>query len=158
MKVQLLINGRPSNGYMNIDVLANPQDQDRISGDIVNLDSLVDNNECEQLLAINVIDFIPLQIRQQVLTNWMGKIAHGGLLILSAMDLKEVARVIDNGQLSDVVGINQTVFGLGTNLWTIRKSYVSAEQTMQMILSTEQFYIESIKYEGLYYYITAKRK
>lgn len=158
MKTNLLIGGKPLNGYLNIDVLAQPNHQDRVAGDITNLDAVVDNNECQELLAIDVIDFVPLQIRQQTLQNWSNKIAHGGIITVSAVDLVELARLISSGQLADVVEINKSIFGIANNVWQIRKSYIPLQDTVQMLVQSGQFEIQSVHFKNFNYYITARRK
>lgn len=158
MKLNILINGKPLNGYLNVDVLAQPNDQTKINADISNLDAVVDHNECAEVLAIGVLDFVPLPLRSKVLNNWLAKVSHGGTITLSGIDLNEFSRLVHNGQLNDVVQINQTLFGLCRTAWEIRKSYVPLDQTIQMIVQTGQFDIQAVKYDGIYYYVTARRK
>ena len=57
----------PLNGYMNIDPVGNPQNQNVISAPIDQLDSLLDHNSVSFLLAIDVLDYFPLQVKNQIL-------------------------------------------------------------------------------------------
>lgn len=158
MKVQLTLGQPALNGYMCLDPLTSPNQTDKIQCDPTNVDPIVDHNEASELLVLDVIDYVPLFLREKVLTHWMSKVAHNGILILSATDMSELSRLIYNGQFSDAVSTNHALFGSGQNLWTIKKSFIPCQNTMGTIVSTGQFNIEHVKYEGFKYYITARRK
>ena len=160
MKVNLLIgNSSPVlNGYLNIDCCGNPQSSDRIVGQIENLEALVDANECEELIALQVLDHMPIQIRAKVLQHYLTRIAHGGLLIISSIDLMEVSRLIYNGSIADILEMNKLVYGIGNNPWSWKKSFIPLQDTIGLIMNGGQFVIESIKYDGVFYVIKSRRK
>lgn len=158
MKVQLTL-GKPSlNGYMVLDPLANPNQNDRIQADPTNLDAFVDANECSEFLSLEILDHVPIFIRPKVLNHWLTKISHGGTITISATDMNELSRLIQNGQLNDIVSINNALYSTGQNVWLVKKSYVPLQQTIEMIMSTGQFNIEHVKFEGFQYFVTARRK
>ena len=156
-----MIDGRvPAlNGYLNIcQGPATTNDQERVYAELQNIDNMVDHNECTDVLALDVIDYLPLGLRHNVINHWCTKVAHGGTITLSGLNLQEVTRLIFNGKISDVAEINRIVYGNISNVWTIRKSFTPPEDTAGMIMSTGQFDIVAQRFDGVFYVITAKRK
>lgn len=95
MKLNLLINnsGDVRNGYLNIDPSANPEDPyGRVRCDLDNLDPLVDANEATEVVALDILDYYATTDVDRVLNHWLSKLAHGGTLTVSVVDLREVSR------------------------------------------------------------------
>lgn len=157
MKLNLLIGGAALNGYLNADQVFNGQ-SDRVQAELQDLDPIVDHNECEEVLALDILDFMPLSMRQKTLHGWMTKVAHGGTITLSCLDLNEFTRQVYNGNLHDTYQVNQILFGPVTHTWSIRKSICTLSDTVQMIMSTGQFDVVSQRFSGVHYIVTAKRK
>jgi hypothetical protein len=153
-KLQLLLGGKPLNGYLALDPTAQPNDSSRVLADLTKLDQYVDNNECEEVLALDIIDYFPLQARQPLIIHWLTKVAHGGTFVLSSLDLHEYARLLHNGSFQDVVQYNQLLFGG----FVQRKSTIPLDDTVKIIQSTGQMVIEEIKYNNVFYIVKAKRK
>lgn len=133
MKVQLGVRINPLNGFLNLDLAAQPNEQDRVHADIYKLDSLLDNNECDQVILNDSLDYLPFgQARQTALQHVMTKIAHGGQLIIMGTDIREACRLGHLGQLNDQQ-LNHIVYGMG------KKSFVSLEENVNVVLSGGQF-------------------
>ena len=161
MKANLLLgSGTALNGYLNVDALTQPNQTDRVLGDLGNLSSLIDTNELSELLAIDIINFYPLQMIQQLIGHWSSLVEHGGAITISGLDLHEAARIISLGTLTDILKINQLIYGTVTNTWTIRKSFVPLQDIISMIIGNGQFDITQVKYsgDGLFFFVSAKRK
>lgn len=161
MKVNLTIGGQSINGFMNLDQVAQPNQSDRQLADLAKLDDIIDHNEVdEELLALDVINFFPLQMVPQVVNHWCCKIAHGGLITISSLDLQEAARTISLGTISDTLQINRLLYGNVTNTWTIRKSFVGLQDVITIVTQTGQFDVGQIKFspDGLFFVVTFRRK
>ncbi len=160
MKVNILIGdkNKPLNGYTNINQTASPNDTEQIPCELNALDGIISHNECEEVLALQVLDHFPLQMRQPTLVHWLCKLKHGGKITISATDPYEMARLIHVGEIENPVQFNELVYGQIKNVWDIKKSVLPLQDTIGMIMQTGQFNIESVKYEGPYYYIVARRK
>jgi hypothetical protein len=157
LKVNLTIAGQALNGYLNIDPLANPKDEDKIATDISNIDSFVDHNSAELLLALDVLDFFPLQVRQSVLINYMCKIAHGGSLIVGGLDIREIGRALFYQNLDLRREANLHLFGPCDHVMRSKKSLITMDDTVEMIMNPGQFEIQSKKFDGMHYLVEAKR-
>jgi hypothetical protein len=158
LKLNISLGQPPLNGYWNIDPLAPEGSDKHVRADPNCLDGIVDNNECEEVLAQYTLDFIPLQARFQVLTHWMSKVAHGGMLILTCLNINELARLIHLGQIADSQSITANVFGPCTNIWLIRKSVTTVDDTIGMIRQGGQFDVEKVVFDGLMFTVVARRK
>lgn len=123
MKVNLLIDDpsgvRP--GYVNVDPLAPSGDPHRVQCDPTDVDRVCVAGECEELLALGVLDYVPLADAGRVLDHWVSRLAHGGEIALSAVDLLEVSRAVCNRVLS-VGDANLLLHGGQRKQWEFRKS------------------------------------
>ena len=143
------------NGYLNLDLAAQPNENDRIHADIYKLDNLLDHNECDEIILNDSLDYLPYgQARQTALQHIMTKLAHGGKLIIMGSDIYEVCRLGHLGQL-DVQALNSIVYGIG------KKSFVRPMDNVQMVLSSGQFESEEVKYNSnvpFQYTVVMRRK
>ena len=141
-------------GYLNLDCSPDPNNKQAIAVDPFKLDDVLDNNELEEFLVNDTLDFLPLQARATALNHWMTKIAHGGKLIIMGSDIYEVCRLGHLGQL-DVQALNSIVYGIG------KKSFVRPMDNVQMVLSSGQFESEEVKYNSnvpFQYTVVMRRK
>src|SRR5690348_14687224 len=56
------------------------------------LDGICDNGEVDEIIAIDCVDYIDSNLASDVVANWIGKLAHGGKLIVGGTDLYEISR------------------------------------------------------------------
>ena len=157
LKVNLKISGPNINNFLNIDPLSNPNDPNCVAANFDNIDALVDHNSCSQLLALDVLDYLPLQMRAQVLNNWACKISHGGTIIVGGLDIREAARAIYYQNLDILREGNLMLFGPADHIMRLKKSLVTIDDTVNMIMQTNQFSIISKKFDGLNYLVEARR-
>lgn len=122
MKINLLLaDNSPRSGFINLDPLAPPDDPLRKQGDFGNLDEYVDDAECDELIATDVIDFIaPTQVLY-VINHWKSKIRHGGTLVIGGLDLRRVAIELINHRLS-MTEANLIIHGTQESPWQSRRS------------------------------------
>jgi hypothetical protein len=151
MKLNLTVGGFPLNGYLNIDPLSKENQHG-----IDNIDDLVDNNECEEVLAYGVIDIFPLDVKRDKLAHWASKVEHHGFFIFSGTDLGKISRLIVDG-LIDSRNSNVGLYGNPANPWTTKRSLWTVEEAKQAVLSMSQFNIASIEFSGIEYVIKAQR-
>lgn len=91
MKINLTYGGSSpiENDHLNLDPLADGSDS-RIQAHPNMLDAHVDRAGCEQLLARDVIDFFDPSLVDNLITHWVSKLRHGGMLVVGGIDLLEV--------------------------------------------------------------------
>lgn len=157
MKLNLTINGVPLNGYLNIDPLAQPNDQSKVQHPLDNLDDLVDNNECDEVLAYGIIDVFPIEVKKDKLAYWASKVEHKGVFVFSGTDLRKASKIIADESM-DTRNSNALLYGNpAANPWTTKRSLWTLDEARSAIVSTQQFNIYSIEYSGIDYIIKAKR-
>jgi hypothetical protein len=121
MKINLLLNNNAlCSGYLNIDPFATTG-QEKVWGQFNNLDDHVEAEECEEIRAINIIDYYPRLELLNFLPHWIGKLRHGGVLTLGFVEPTEVAKAIVNGALS-LEEINALLHGNDAGDWQTIKS------------------------------------
>ena len=124
MKVNLLLDNPHDvrSGYLNLDPFApEPDSHGRIRCEIVNLNKLVDAGEAEEIVAHDIIGYFPPKQIDEILDNWLSKLAHKGTLTLSAVDFREVSHKT-LGNIITIDQINSLVYGDQRQPWEFRKS------------------------------------
>ncbi len=146
MKINLLIDnpGDYKNGYNNIDPFAPETNGDlRLKSDISNLDSLVDDGEANEILALEILEYFPGNVIDDILQNWLKKLAHGGILTISGVDFTEIARGFLSSNLS-LEDVNELLLGKQEKSWQTKKSVFTLLKLVEV-------------FEGLGYKILKKR-
>lgn len=136
-KVNLLLDnpGGVRNGYLNIDPHAPERSPDgRIRAKIEDLSHTLDFNECEELVAHDILDYFGMEEADQVLNHWLSRLAHQGTLSLSVVDLREVARDLLANAL-DIADINELLYGRQTQPWQLKKCVFTLPILVNMLQS-----------------------
>lgn len=134
MKVNLLLNSDSvRSGFLNVDPMADPGHPDKTIGDITNLDDLVDDAEADEIIALDVIDYVPAPALERVLTNWISKVRHGGTIAIGGVDIMAVARGLVRQEIS-LTQANVLLYGQQSAPWEYRKATID----MQTVISTLQ--------------------
>ena len=87
MKINISVNGKPKNGYINIDPSVNKQ-WDKIK----NLDHVADDSECNEIIAEDMIDFLSSKELKPTVEHWVTKLRHKGKIIIGGTDIYEVCK------------------------------------------------------------------
>lgn len=156
MKVNLLINSNAiRNGFLNIDPFAHGA-EGKTAGDLSNLDSLVDDAECDQLVADDILDYLPMDVRDAALDNWIKKIRHGGTLSIGGVDIREAASayLLHYIDLKQVTGL---IYGQQRLPCEYRKSTMTLQHVIKALNDRGMDIITKKKYNVCYYTVTARR-
>lgn len=92
-------------GYKNIDPFPTIQNQqqtfstDKETGQVDNLDYVCEDGQAQDVVALDVIDYININIKNQTLDNWVKKLAHGATITIGGIDLYEVSKAITRCEL-----------------------------------------------------------
>lgn len=97
--------------HLNINPFAEEEKQDVIvRDDIKNLDKYADDAELMELVASDVLDYIPITECEEVMYNWFKKIRIGGTIIIGGTDLLEVCKSLSQYRL-DITEANKLIHG-----------------------------------------------
>lgn len=124
MKVNLLLDnpGGVRSGYLNIDPAAPPDDpHGRSACPIDRLEQLLDAGEVTELVAHDILDVFPSSRVGPVLEGWMSRLAHGGRLHLSVVDVREVCRGYLSGGIT-LGDVQELLHGQQTSPYKVRLS------------------------------------
>ena len=114
-------------GYDNIDGfpdLPNNQEfsDEKIKGDVLNLDWHTEDDTCDEIVAIHVLNTCFLGQIGRVLSNWVKKLKKGGTLTIGSTDLKEIAKNIQY----DVLPFEESVMRMfgqqKVGIWDLHKN------------------------------------
>ncbi len=124
MKLNLLLDNHNDvrSGYVNVDPFAPEQDKyGRVRADVNNLDAVVEAGEATKIVVSDILSYFPPEQVDEILTNWLSKLAHGGTLAVTVVDLREVARKF----LANIIPIEDMqslLHGAQEQPWQFRKS------------------------------------
>lgn len=123
MRLNLLLDdpGGVRPGYVNVDLLAPAGDPHRTQCDPTNLEPVCDAGGCEELVALDILDYVPLAQANAVLDHWVSRLAHGGTMSVSVVDLLEVSRAFADRRLT-VEEANLLLHGEQKKQWQFRQS------------------------------------
>lgn len=156
MKVNLLLNKKATrSGFLNIDPLAEPGDTDRVLGSVSNLDEFVDDAEIDELVAIDVIDYLPANELDNVLDNWIRKIRHGGSVTVGGVDIREVAKALAFQQI-DITTANLLLYGSQQSPCEYRKATLTLQKLID-VFKSRGFKIIQKRLNNYYYHVKAER-
>jgi predicted SAM-dependent methyltransferase len=108
-KVNLMVSGMPKNGYTNLQHNVAPQIEygplKPVVCDVRQLDTFLDDAECEEIISEYVTDYLPIQEVGPVIARWVAKLRKGGTLILNGTDLQTLSKAstsqaVDTGMLN----------------------------------------------------------
>lgn len=153
MKLNLLINS-PSDirsGYVNVDAAATPETKDgRVHCNLASLE-VADAGECSEIVAHDVLDAFPVNKVDEVLSNWLSKLAHKGRLALSVVDLREVSRAVISGNLT-AEAANLLLHGE-----SYRRQCSFTAQQLSEVLSNRGYAIKVCRVENYHAIVVAER-
>lgn len=115
----------------------------------LNLDAVCDNNECTEIIAGELINYIPVDKVFAVLSHVAMKLRHAGRITVGGTDSRMVGLGIVNGGL-DPAEVNRVLYAEG------HKSILPMND-MALLLSKVGLIVLSREMNGCNYLITAER-
>lgn len=154
MKINICFgnSNQPLNGYINTNIF---EDQNFKNCHPENLDSIVDDGEAEQILAINVINYISYNNINDVIMGWFKKLKYDGTMTISFYDFLEICRTLTTQQLN-MESAKKLIYGEQTEDFLFFKSGISLLE-IKNIFSAINAKIEFCKRDGLVSYIKVRR-
>ena len=129
MKINLLISQKhlAKNGYLNIDPTAKKEDEPLIvEGNPTILEQHVEDGEAEEIIATNIIDYVPHHKVLSILKQWVSKLSHKGILKVGFTDIASVSRRIYNGQI-DFLKAPEILYGKCLEGWDNKKAALTID-------------------------------
>ena len=125
VKINLLYgSGDVLHTHLNLDPFVAEETDVLIRSDVKNLDSFVDDAEAKEIIALDVIDYIPLTDINKVIEHWVSKLRHGGSLIIGGTDLFEVSKAFAQYRL-DITKTNKLIHGEQHKPYLIKRTNFS---------------------------------
>lgn len=117
---------------MNVDNCAPMGDPKRTRGNVGDLSDLVDAGEAEEIVALDILDFFPGEMADQVLHNWLSRLSRGGKITVGVVDVREVARGLLDGRLT-LDDAQELLHGRQTAEWDYRKSVFTLSHLVEVL-------------------------
>ena len=157
MKVNLLYTEvEPRPGYLNINPFATNETDELKIGEVFNLDEWVDDSEAMEIIANDVIDYLPANIVMNTLEYWVRKLRHGGHLIVGGTDLYEVCKGFTTYAL-DVQQVNAYLHGEHAYNPNFIKKITLTALGLSNFLATKGLHIVKKRITGYHFIVEAKR-
>jgi len=141
-------------GFVNVDVTQQqlPPDLYR-QGDISNLDWLCSNSSVEEMLALNVLQYIPYKVMDQVLSNWTNKLCSNGRIKILSPDINILCKLLCNRNM-DLVTFLANVFGSQDQIVNFGKSATGMKDMCRQLESLGLMVVAA-RYENTMFYVEA---
>lgn len=114
MKVNLISNGHPINGYLNIDPFVQEGNEEKIQGDFSNLDLHVEDSEANEIIAMHVMKHVPFKNIYTLFQHWAKKLRIGGKIVVCDTDASEVCKKYANNDIN-ILQFNELIYGQQTD-------------------------------------------
>lgn len=114
-----------------------------------------DDNQLEEILAINVIEYLPRAMFDQIINHWITKLSHKGKLVVDFVDLYTVSRLFFLQQLQ-FQDVNTLLHGEMKVGWDEKKLNLTVPQ-LSNTLETFGLKVISKKLDGVKATIIAER-
>ncbi len=147
MKINITLGGSGyKSGFVNIDptlkrmgeevVLENANDEQTnvIKADIRNLDEITLENECVEIVAEDILDYLQLGESRKVLAHWISKLRHGGKIVVGGTDILEVCRMFYKKAI-DTDSLNVLMHGNFEEVWSVKLSHTTMEDLVSFLES-----------------------
>lgn len=125
MRINLMWgNGQPLSGYVNVD----PHTYNKegvVNADVTNLDDIVGNSEATEIIASDVIDYLPKDIAQKTIAHWITKLRHKGKIVIGGHDLYEISKIVSQKGV-DIDEISGIIHGSQNQPWEFKTSHTTA--------------------------------
>ena len=128
MKLYIGLDTPVISGHTTIDPMGG---EGKVAIDFRNLDSIVDEGECDVINA-KVLDYIHGSEIYGVIQHWASKLAHGGTIILGGRDILEVSKMVVAGLSNS--DSNKLVYGLNNSSWGIMKGMYEANEIAGILI------------------------
>lgn len=111
--------------HTNFNPFAEEETESIIRADVKNLDAYVDDSEADEIVALDVLDYLPLPDIDNALSNWIKKLRHGGTLVIGGTDIYEVSKAFSQYRL-DIHRTNHLLHGEQTKPYLIKRGNFTA--------------------------------
>lgn len=159
VKLNLLLDNPKDclSGYANVDPFAPEKDdpQGRLSCDVNNLDPVCDDGEASELVVTDILSYFPARDVDGMFAHWLKKLAHGGIIRITDIDLYDVGKALANRSLS-VENANLLLYGEQAKDWQFRRCLLSV-QTVVEVLKTRGMQILKKRTDSLRFVVEARR-
>ncbi len=129
MKINISINKPALNGYLNLSPMGG---ENQCVGQITNLNGLAEDAECTEILADDILDFIPSNEILNVLRHYTSKLRHGGKLTIGGTDLHSLCQAIVTKQLN-CVEANHLLHGQQDGPWAFKYGQINMDDLVKLL-------------------------
>ena len=153
MKIRITVGEKEKlNGYLNIDPIAKFDD---LSVDVRNLDDIVSDSECTEIISDGVIDFLNRKDFALAIKHWVKKMRHGAKIIVTSIDALEVAKSFSRKKIDTEV-FNKAIHGNFSEDWDIFLNHTTLEE-LSSILETLGLTVTKKRINGIKLTVEAER-
>lgn len=117
--------------------------------------SLLDDNECDEIVVDNILEFIPFARINEYLSLLVSKLRHGGKLHIHGLDANEVNKAYYGGMIT-LEQYNNMIFGSKTHAWAFFQSITNIYEITQ-VLKSAGLKILNKRLPNFHYSISAER-
>jgi hypothetical protein len=140
--------------YLNIDIKGHSTSNTEIfkTGCVESIDWICENETVEEILAMDILAYIPPHELNNTIKNWVDKLEPGGIIKISIIDLFAISEAFIRGQAS----IDEFLILLFGKVDDQRLSSMDSQMLLSLI-EKHTLKIETKRFDGIIFYIEAKK-
>lgn len=143
-------------GFLNINPMAMEDTDDVKMCDVKNLDPFICDAEVTEMVAIGVVDYMPLPEITTILDHWIKKLRIGGKITLSGVDAYSVAKSFTEYRIN-IDTFNQLMLGTQTTPNEHKANVLTMASLVTYLEGYHGLKILQKRYDEYYYVVTAER-
>lgn len=139
--------------YLNIDIAEKDVNSRMFkTGCVKSIDWICENETVEEILAIDILPYIPPHELQHTIKNWVKKLKPNGIIKISIIDLFAISEAFVRGQAS----VDELIVLLFGKINDQRLSAMDS-QMLVSLMEANKLTIETKRFDGIIFYIEAKK-
>jgi predicted SAM-dependent methyltransferase len=158
MKINLIYGeGDILNTHLNLHPFAMQETDDVKIADVKNIDRFVCDGEAEEIVALDVLDYLVLYEVTKVIGHWVQKLKIGGTLIIGGTDMTLVCKSFAEGDI-DLETANKMLHGIQTQPHLVKRVNLTLLGVCNFLMQDCQgLQIMKKRYNGHNYIIEVRR-
>ncbi len=143
-------------GYLNLNPFATEETEHVKMCDPRNLNQFICDAEAVEILALDVVDYIPLPQITDTIDHWVSKLRIGGKITIGAIDAYSVASAFAEYQI-DLDMFNQLILGPQTEPNQHKSNVLTMASLIHYLETKHELKITQKRYDNFAYLVTAER-
>jgi hypothetical protein len=157
LKLNLLLNSNETRaGFVSLSPFKDSHSpEDILQSSVTNLEAVCLPAQATEILALDILDFLPVGIIDSTIQHWSSRLHHRGIITIGGVDVYQVALALTNRNIDEKTA-NELIYGQGLGTWS-RKNSMTSLPRLKTLLQSLGLKISDMSTHNLRYIVKAVR-